>query len=77
MSNQIELKVTLTFSEEIPSKEVRANITENVIDALDIHRERSDVGLAGDDLEGYTTAIEVSSPELTKYWNESEGIQTA
>jgi len=74
MSNRIELKVTIELSEGASDQE--ANVTENIMQALVHAVESSEQGIAGDDAEGYTTDIEVSSNKLVQHWSFAEGIET-
>ena len=54
---------------------LEATVTEETIKALVNHVEGSENGLTGDH-DCYTTHIEVSSDELTQYWDITGGIET-
>jgi len=57
--NEIEVKITLDLSKDITSDEQVASIVENVVDGL--RRQALNVGITGDNFEGWATGFEVSA----------------
>jgi len=72
---EIELKVRLTFSDEVPVG-LEATATAGVIGGIVSWIGSSEEGLtAGHDV--YTTEVEVQSDELTQHWNvKTDRIET-
>lgn len=69
MSKKIRLTVEVTLSDEVTKSSQIIAVTENVLKALVNHIDGSEEGIVGDDFEGYTTKLVVSSLPVTKVWN--------
>lgn len=68
---KVKLEVEIVVSDDITTKEQVRDITENVMEALVNHVNGSEKGIVGDDFEGYTKELIVSSPVITKLWEYS------
>lgn len=77
MSREVELRVTITLSDDMKNHNDAANIGENVLIGLRRQAEETAEGLVGDNFDGYTEAIEVTTldpetgtqPILTQGWD--------
>jgi hypothetical protein len=61
LKNEIDLNVTIIFSEEIKSDKEIAEVVENVLNGLRRQAQDTAEGLAGDEMDGFTDGIEVSA----------------